>query len=59
MKKTFLLPFFSVISFTTVIAQIKLPPPIFEMKSDTAYISITDSHWQMLEDPARNGQSAR
>ena len=51
MKKTFLLPFFSVISFTTVIAQIKLPPPIFEMKSDTAYISITDSHWQMLEDP--------
>ena len=51
MKKTFLLRFFSVIAFTTAIAQTKVSPPVFEMKSDTAYISITDSHWQMLEDP--------
>jgi two-component system NtrC family sensor kinase len=51
MKKTFLLPFLSIISFTTAIAQTKLPPPVFEMKADTAYIHITDSYWQMLEDP--------
>ena len=52
MKKVLLICLLGVTSFANTIAQNNLPPA-YEIKTDTAVnITLDESYWQMLEDPA-------